>query len=1207
MPAYPDDSGSGSDYEEEDVVPRGVKKRGRPAKHVLAKRVRHDTIDSDVSLGPNATLYEIVRQGKMAMSSVVDDWIDAYKTDRNGALLDLIQFFIHASGCKGTVTPKMMQEVSEGFQDVIKQMTEQFDEDSGDYPLIATGAHHRKFRSSFCDFVQALVRQCQYEIIYDQFMMDNILTLLTELSNSQVRAFRHTSTLAAMKLMTGLVNVALQLSVSLDNTQRQYDAENNKNISKRASEKLDILMQKRKELEEQQSEIEGMLNGIFKGIFILRYRDFIAEIRALCMDEIGAWMRMFSKVFLTDSYLKYVGWTLHDKQKEVRTKCLNTLIGLYGDNDMTRDLKLFTSRFKDRIVSMTLDKEYDVAVLAIKLLYLILSNCGYDTPVLTSSDCESVYQLVFSCHRPVAVAAAEFLNKQLFMDKDVNPGYTKRGKRRGVNAPVITDLVLFYMESELHEHATYLVDSLWDVAGSMLKDWECMSDMLLEEPANDRDSLDQKQESALVDIMVCSVKQAAEGVPPTGRQGYSKKSASRDRKIAIEDRLKLTEHFTVALPSLLKKFHVDREKVVGLLQIPRYFELECYTTSRREKHLDELLTQLSVVMDKHTEHDVLEEVSRTFSHLCDDEFAIFSKVSIARRAVIDKWAENLRFSLAVFKEAGDNVDDEEVYNVVQNLKRLTHLFMFNDITQWDLYPQANMIIQMQQERSDSIPESMLLEAVKFIYYHLVYSLAGLKKSSTSSGVGSEDPRAAIGLLRKRTAEYLSSCEMLLAKSPYKKIQEESYMSICDLLVMFAPQLASSSPNLKSLVQRASEPLQHSLVDFIREFVFTMPDEDENEDDTAKIDALHQRRSLLAAICKLFVYNMVDLRLAAVVFQQYIRFYSDYGDIIKETISKTRHVNKLGCAQTLALSLKSLFRETVREQGGVLDQSSQEYGHMKELARRFALTFGLDQVKTRDAVAELHKEGIIFALKRDDTAYNESVAPPNLSFLGILVEFSAKLMRQDKRTVVHYLDKHISPHLLSNQDSSWIPLVTYRNSLLQGAGLDDDLRQAPAKSRRGRRKKNIEGELEPPATPISPATPMHQPQTPMTPQPHAQPTMAPQNSIGQPQLTSTVMRGKQQMRMTDDQMEYRPSQTLINTSMPMTPQHSMPPPQEYHHQMGYPMSVPQQSPIQQIGTPQYMQPSTSSGIYQQGASESYQGVVSPMTQPGMQTQSPYYGN
>lgn len=34
---------------------------------------------------------------------------------------------------------------------------------------------------------------------------------------------------------------------------------------------------------------------------------------------------------------------------------------------------------------------------------------------------------------------------------------------------------------QLHEHGAYLVDSLWDI-NDMMKDWECMSDLLLEEP-----------------------------------------------------------------------------------------------------------------------------------------------------------------------------------------------------------------------------------------------------------------------------------------------------------------------------------------------------------------------------------------------------------------------------------------------------------------------------------------------------------------------------------------------------------------------------------------------------------------------------------------------------------------------------------------------------------------------------------------------------
>ena len=36
-------------------------------------------------------------------------------------------------------------------------------------------------------------------------------------------------------------------------------------------------------------------------------------------------------------------------------------------------------------------------------------------------------------------------------------------------------------------------------------------------------------------------------------------------------------------------------------------------------------------------------------------------------------------------------------------------------------------------------------------------------------------------------------------------------------------------------------------------------------------------------------------------------------------------------------------------------------------------------------------------------------------------------------------------------------------------------------RRGRRRKNVDGDFEAPATPRSPATPMQPPQTPMTPQ------------------------------------------------------------------------------------------------------------------------------
>lgn len=42
-------------------------------------------------------------------------------------------------------------------------------------------------------------------------------------------------------------------------------------------------------------------------------RDVIPEIRAICMEELTVWMKVYSSVFLNDSYLKYVGWMMHDK------------------------------------------------------------------------------------------------------------------------------------------------------------------------------------------------------------------------------------------------------------------------------------------------------------------------------------------------------------------------------------------------------------------------------------------------------------------------------------------------------------------------------------------------------------------------------------------------------------------------------------------------------------------------------------------------------------------------------------------------------------------------------------------------------------------------------------------------------------------------------------------------------------------------------
>uniref|UniRef100_A0A8C8M134 Cohesin subunit SA n=1 Tax=Oncorhynchus tshawytscha TaxID=74940 RepID=A0A8C8M134_ONCTS len=1070
------------------------------------------------------TLFEVVKMGKSATQSIVDDWIESYKSDRDIALLDLINFFIQCSGCKGAVSAEMFRHMQNS--EIIRKMTEEFDEDSGDYPLTMAGPLWKKFKSSFCEFIGVLVRQCQYSIIYDEYMMDTVISLLTGLSDSQVRAFRHTSTLAAMKLMTALVNVALNLSINMDNTQRQYEAERNKVMAKRANDRLELLLQKRKELQENQDEIENMMNAIFKGVFVHRYRDAIAEVRAICIEEIGVWMKMYSDAFLNDSYLKYVGWTMHDKQGEVRLRCLTALQGLYYNRELNTRLELFTSRFKDRIVSMALDKEYDVAVQAIKLLTLVLISSD---EVLTAEDCESVYHLVYSAHRPVAVAAGEFLYKKLFSHRGPEEEGMPRRGRQSLNGNLIKTTVFFFLESELHEHGAYLVDSLWECAGELLKDWESMISLLLDEPMPGEEALTDHQETALIEIMLCAIRQACECHPPVGRGTGKRVLTAKEKKTQLDDRTRITEIFAVALPLLLAKYSVDAEKVTNLLQLPQFFDLEIYTTGRLEKHLESLLRQIREVVEKHTETDVLEACSMTYHALCNEEFTIFNRVDIARSQLLDELVDKFNRLLEDFLLEGEEPDEDDAYQVLSTLKRITAFHNAHDLSKWDLFTSNYKLLNTGLQNGD-MPEQIVIHAMQCTHYIILWHLAKVSEGSSTK----------VHTLLLSMRAFCLMCQRYLT-SVNTTVKEQAFTILCDALMIFSHQIVSSGrEQLEALIYTPDSPLQAELLNFILDHVFIDQDDDNNstdgqqDDEASKIEALHKRRNLLAAYCKLIIYNVVEMNTGADIFKQYMRYYNDYGDIIKETMSKTRQIDKIQCAKTLILSLQQLFNEMLSDLGCNFDRSSSSFCGIKELARRFSLTFGLDQLKTREAIAMLHKDGIEFAFK-EPSPQGEGNPPLNLVFLDILSEFSSKLLRQDKKTVHLYLERFMTFQMALQREDCWLPLISYRNSLQ--AGGDDDtmsvisgyssrsssIRTKKAKPASTGKRKLPEGEGC-----STDAVWMNQEQNVQTP------VMMPS-----PHLTSTVLRDPKKMR---------PEESYMGVyAMTSEQQHQQLPPQQHHHQ------------------------------------------------------------
>ena len=344
------------------------------------------------------SLFIQILSGQASTMSIVESWMENYKKNKETSMFELMQFFVWSSGCKSAHLVNNREYLkNKEFIDLINDLIENFsDEDdlpessrsiintatsqfhilmSGgvdSYPFVQSSAQTRRFKSNFCEFLLLLINQCQFSIIYDQFMMDIMITFLIGLADSQVRAFRHTATLAVLKIMTGLVEVLLALSVQRDSTQRQYENERQKTQQKRATDRIEMLLNRKKELEENEYEIQNFINFIFKAVFIHRYRDVCPEIRGVCITEIGEWMKRCPNKFLDDTFLKYIGWTLYDKVGDCRLKCMQALQPLYEQQDLQGKLELFTSRFKNRMVEMSLDKDHDVSVAVIKLLTCII-------------------------------------------------------------------------------------------------------------------------------------------------------------------------------------------------------------------------------------------------------------------------------------------------------------------------------------------------------------------------------------------------------------------------------------------------------------------------------------------------------------------------------------------------------------------------------------------------------------------------------------------------------------------------------------------------------------------------------------------------------------------------------------------------------------------------------------------------------------------
>ncbi|KAG2456767.1 STAG2 protein, partial [Polypterus senegalus] len=356
------------------------------------------------------------------------------------------------------------------------------------------------------------------------------------------------------------------------------------------------------------------------------------------------------------------------------------------------------------------------------------------------------------------------------------------------------------------------------------------------------------------------------------------------------------------------------------------------------------------------------------------------------------------------KGEGQSASKEVNHQLLSTLKRITAFHNAHDLCHWDLY---KSIFRLLSDGSQQVEPShqVIVQALQCAFYAILWQL--------------------------------NRC--------FEGITSKAFLVVCDLLIACNCQFHSGETvDFTPFVLIPDSEMQAALLGFVQVHVFT--DEDQQRktkgsditEDSSKLNNLHKRRTLLASYCKLVVNGIVEMNGAAEIFKQYMKYYNDFGDIIKETLSRTRQIDKIQSARTLALCLQQLFLEVKNEQG-ICNYSGSSSMHtlttIRELARRFSLTFGWDQIKSRESIAMMHKDGIEFVFK--GFIQNGGMPPPpNIAFLTILSEFSNRLLKPDKKTVYDYLQRYTSEQSVTLKDNGWHPLVCYRTSLLACGEADD---------------------------------------------------------------------------------------------------------------------------------------------------------------------------
>ncbi|KAI0123031.1 hypothetical protein BJ170DRAFT_122899 [Xylariales sp. AK1849] len=588
-------------------------------------------------------------------------WFQRYQANDAQALTDLVNCVLLAAGCDQHLTEDDIRD-PENSANKLSELEEAYEQTSiSDYPLISRAKSSKNFRDVLISFFDSMISLLhQTDVLYtDESLLDNIQRWVGIMSSSSLRPFRHTATTVGLSLLSAMIAVTKQLDDRITKSSQALQAESNrrgknKNLVANTQKALDAATQNRAFIDEK-------VKDFFNIVFVHRYRDIDAKLRAECIEALGNWICTLPTVYMAPEYLRYLGWLLSDVAPSTRLEVLKQL-GRVLKRDAEK-LAHFIDRFRPRLVEIaTKDTEIFVRVAAIGVVDVLRAS-----GMLEPEEVDAVCKLLFETEARVRKAVVPFFAEliQEVIDNKIDDiggsdaieevfGSEEQEdydslRKDWINIKALAENMTVYntqLDQE-HDEMRHGLDVAADVVNANIPDtrialatqalyekmpeisnWQVLAGYLLYDHTTSSKSKSRskthsieaatkkavaptsEEEVILIEVLATAVR---ESLVQGGEHERSKRRHGRIQDADAQEDVGM--QLAAIIPQLLNKYGSDPHVAGIILRLEHYLDLDVFQQLRQnaatyEKLLDAITTQFT----RHVDQTVLNEAAAALLH-----------------------------------------------------------------------------------------------------------------------------------------------------------------------------------------------------------------------------------------------------------------------------------------------------------------------------------------------------------------------------------------------------------------------------------------------------------------------------------------------------------------------------------------------------------------------------------------------------------------